>query len=383
MNKNQREKIGEWQLTTLKDVVNINYGKAPPELSLDGNVPVIGTGGIERYSYDFLFNGETIVLGRKGTINKPIYSYGKIWVIDTAYYLSDFKCGNVKWLYYVLSGVNYDILNEATGVPSLSRDRLYDISILEPPNIEKRKIAKILSTVDTAIDQTETLIAKYEKIKTGLMQDLLTKGIDENGKIRSEETHEFKDSPLGRIPVEWEIDTIENISEITTGNKDTQDKNDYGEFPFIVRSQTLERINSYSFDGEGILTSGDGVGVGKIYHYLNCKFDYHQRVYLIYDFKSYVFGKFLFYFFRENFFDEVSQYSAKTTVDSVRYDMIAKMLIPLPKENEQKSIISVLDKVESQIDEFVIELSKLKKIKSGLMQDLLIGKVRVTKLIKN
>ena len=95
-------------------------------------------------------------------------------------------------------------LNEATGVPSLSRDLLYKISTPTPPPDEQAKIAEVLSTVDRAIEETEALIAKQQRIKTGLMQDLLTRGIDEHGNLRSEQTHEFKDSPLGRIPVEWD-----------------------------------------------------------------------------------------------------------------------------------------------------------------------------------
>ncbi|MCP4628432.1 MAG: hypothetical protein GY850_33715 [bacterium] len=76
---------------------------------------------------------------------------------------------------------------------------------------EQTKIAEILSTVDRAIEQTEALIAKQQRIKTGLMQDLLTRGIDEHGNLRSEQTHEFKDSPLGRIPVEWEVVEVKKI----------------------------------------------------------------------------------------------------------------------------------------------------------------------------
>ena len=80
-----------------------------------------------------------------------------------------------------------------------------NIDLPFPPKSEQTKIAEILSTVDQAIEQTEALIAKQQRIKTGLMQDLLTRGIDEDGNLRSEETHEFKDSPLGRIPVEWDV----------------------------------------------------------------------------------------------------------------------------------------------------------------------------------
>ena len=79
------------------------------------------------------------------------------------------------------------------------------------PLPEQSKIAEVLSTVDRAIEQTEALIAKHQRIKTGLMQDLLTRGIDEHGNLRSEETHEFKDSPLGRIPVEWDIMALYEI----------------------------------------------------------------------------------------------------------------------------------------------------------------------------
>ncbi len=80
-----------------------------------------------------------------------------------------------------------------------------------PVKPEQTKIAEVLSTVDQAIEQTEALIAKQQRIKTGLMQDLLTRGIDEHGNLRSEETHEFKDSPLGRIPVGWEVNKIDRL----------------------------------------------------------------------------------------------------------------------------------------------------------------------------
>ncbi len=91
---------------------------------------------------------------------------------------------------------------------------------------------------------------------------------------------------LGLIPSDWEIRKIDDIVKIQTGNRNTQDKIKDGKYPFFVRSQQVERINSYSFDGEGVLTAGDGVGTGKIFHYINGKFDYHQRVYLMHDFSK-------------------------------------------------------------------------------------------------
>ena len=86
-----------------------------------------------------------------------------------------------------------------------------DTRIPVAPKPEQTKIAEILSTVDRAIEQTEALIAKQQRIKTSLMQDLLTRGIDEHGNLRSENTHQLKDSPLGRIPVEWEVKEIQEL----------------------------------------------------------------------------------------------------------------------------------------------------------------------------
>ena len=93
--------------------------------------------------------------------------------------------------------------------PGLKTGFTKGVTVEFPTDIrEQSMIVRVLSTVDRAIEQTETLIAKYQRIKTGLMQDLLTRGIDEHGNLRSEQTHEFKDSPLGRIPVEWGCDVI-------------------------------------------------------------------------------------------------------------------------------------------------------------------------------
>jgi type I restriction enzyme S subunit len=82
---------------------------------------------------------------------------------------------------------------------------------------------------------------------------------------------------------------------VSTGNKDTINKDDDGQYPFYVRSPIVERINSYSYDGEAVLMAGDGVGAGKVFHYANGKFDYHQRVYNIHGFKG-VKAKYLYYY---------------------------------------------------------------------------------------
>ncbi|MCK5545098.1 MAG: restriction endonuclease subunit S, partial [Desulfobulbaceae bacterium] len=113
----------------------------------------------------------------------------------------------------------------------------------------------------------------------------------------------YKDSGvewIGEIPEGWEVLRLRFLSKIKTGDKDTENREDNGKYPFYVRSQTIEHISTYSYDGEAILTAGDGVGVGKVFHYVNGKFDYHQRVYKISDFVG-IIAKYLFYYMKLNF----------------------------------------------------------------------------------
>ena len=242
---------------------------------------------------------------------------------------------------------------------------------------EQEKVAKILSSLDKAIEFTNLLVEKERNIKTALMQELLTNGIDEKWKIRTSQTHKYKQSKLGLIPYEWDFDIIENHTKIITGDKDTQDRLYDGIYPFYVRSQTIEKINTYSFDGEAVLTAGDGVGVGKVFHFVNGKFDFHQRVYCIYDFSEKLNSAFFFEYFKTYFIEQVNKYSAKGSVDSVRYDMIALMDIPLPPVEEQEQIAKILTTQDKKIEIEEINLAKLKELKKGLMNDLLTGKARI------
>jgi type I restriction enzyme S subunit len=182
----------------------------------------------------------------------------------------------------------------------------------------------------------------------------------------------YKKTEVGLIPEDWSCERIDQFAKITTGGKDTQDRVDDGVYPFYVRSNVIERINSYSFDGEAVLTSGDGVGVGKIFHYLNEKFDYHQRVYNIYNFREDVFGKYFYFFFSTHFYNRVMAMTAKSSVDSVRREMIADMLVPLPPTlEEQKAIATALSDVDDLINNLEKLIAKKKAIKQGAMQQLL------------
>ena len=174
-----------------------------------------------------------------------------------------------------------------------------------------------------------------------------------------EMSNRMKDSGIewiGEIPCDWKVVRLRFLSNIITGGKDTVDRNDNGKYPFYVRSPKIEQIDSYSFDGEAILTAGDGVGAGKVFHYVNGKFDYHQRVYNIHNFKN-VHAKYLYYYMKENFIKVVERGNAKSTVDSIRMPMLLDFPITLSSIDIERKITTFLDTTVTQIDS-IIERTK-------------------------
>ncbi|WP_082103704.1 restriction endonuclease subunit S [Salinicoccus halodurans] len=165
----------------------------------------------------------------------------------------------------------------------------------------------------------------------------------------------------------WEQRQVEDIALIATGKRDTQDSIEGGKYDFYVRSPKIEKIDSYSYDGEAVLTVGDGVGVGKVFHYVNGKFDFHQRVYKISDFKNFS-GLYFYYYFSTNFIYESRKYNAKTSVDSVRREMISKMKIPEPSVEEQNEIGRLLKKVDDTINLHQSKLSTLEQLKKSYLR---------------
>lgn len=182
--------------------------------------------------------------------------------------------------------------------------------------------------------------------------------------------------PKGNVPNlrfpefqgEWEKCKFRDVCSISTGNKNTQDKIDDGIYPFYVRSQTVERINSWTFDGEAILTAGDGVGVGKVFHHTYGKIGVHQRVYILSDFKCD--ANYLFHFFSSKFYNRVKRMSAKNSVDSVRKEMITDMPLSLPSHQEQVKIGYLLSLLDERIATQNKIIDKLQSLIKGLNDSL-------------
>jgi type I restriction enzyme S subunit len=274
------------------------------------------------------------------------------------------------------------------------------VEILTPPIKEQTQIATILSTIDRAIEQTEALITKQQRIKTGLMQDLLTKGIDENGNIRSEETHEFKDSPLGRIPVEWEVKSLDELTtKIGDGIHTTPaysentgfffiNGNNLGDGSIHITSDTL-CVNQGEFrkyyielDDRTILYSINGtigniafyknepVVLGKSAAYIKCKKSVNARL--------------IYHILQSEPVHRFYDYELTgSTIKNLSLAAMRATPIKIPRMQEEQEFLACrLDLCVYEIGQANNCLSKLRSLKTGLMQDLLTGKVRVTELIK-
>jgi type I restriction enzyme, S subunit len=270
---------------------------------------------------------------------------------------------------------------------------------------EQAKIAKVLSTVDRAIEQTEALIAKQQRIKTGLMQDLLTRGIDEHGNLRSEKSHKFKNSPLGMIPTEWEVDTFGNRVDLIHGHQFR--KYDFTEagLPVVKIGQVTEKglnisecsyvsqarqneFSAYRIEEGDVLMALTGATLGKV-----CRVSSDFRsIFLL---QNYRVGKFepklpkdidktyLYFLLQTNrLLNQVFQRVNAGAQGNVGKADFEKAIIFVPgfKEQQKAGMLLLLnDRKRAQLD---ANLIKLNSVKTALMQDLLTGKKRITPVLE-
>ena len=265
---------------------------------------------------------------------------------------------------------------------------------------EQTKIADILSTVDRAIEQTETLIAKQQRIKTGLMQDLLTRGIDEHGNLRSEQTHEFKDSPLGRIPVEWEVNPLSDLADVDRGKFTHRPRNDPrfygGEYPFIqtgdVTSHIGRKVVSYTqtLNKRGTKVSKEFPS-GTIAITIAANIADTAILGTPMFFPDSVVGavvalpnntRFVELMIRQwkPILEGLAPQSAQKNIN---LEVLRPLPIPTPSPEEQQRIGDLYDSLDFDQERMELTHLKLRSLKTALMQDLLTGKKRVTALLND
>lgn len=248
-----------------------------------------------------------------------------------------------------------------------------------PSAAEQKHIIRFLDhevgKIDALIAEQEKLITLLKEKRQAVISHAVTKGLNPDAPM--------KDSGaewLGQVPKHWDVARMRFLCSITTGSRDTQDAREEGDYPFFVRSDTIERIDTYSFDGEGVFTSGDGAGVGKIFHHFTGKCEIHQRVYLFHKFKR-ISGSFFYNYLRTNLEPVVLSQSAKSTVDSLRMPMLQNFWMTCPPEDEQEDICNFINKVELETADLLNESEKavslLKERRSALISAAVTGKIDV------
>lgn len=313
---------------------------------------------------------------------------------------------------YVFHALCYsDTLNQinnlkdgTTGITSIKVSNIKKLVLPFFEIAEQQTIASILSKTDEAIAETEKLIAKYNRIKTGLMQDLLTKGVDENGNIRSEETHEFKDSPIGRIPKEWDCFPIGKIFELKSGITPLRSNKRYFALEGYNWVKTLDLNEGHLYETEEKVTDyalkntslklmpinsilvamyGGWEQIGRT-SILKSEAGTNQAITCLFNPNRKMNSDFV------QLILQYYRYKWKEVAVSTRKDPnitksdIENFALVFPKNYDEQSLIA--GKIV-QIKEFVSNQqehsNKLRKLKSGLMQALLSGKVRVNAITPN
>jgi type I restriction enzyme S subunit len=283
----------------------------------------------------------------------------------------------------------------------ISRLQLTDGSFLDapiplPPPEEQAAMVRFLDyangRLERAVRAKRKVIALLHEQKQATLHRAVTGQDQVIEQKRADGTSAFSLQPsalpkkpsgipwLGDIPKHWEVQRLKFLTHIKTGGRDTVDRIDDGPYPFFVRSQTVERIDTFSFDGEAVLTAGDGAGVGKVFHYVNGKFEYHQRVYKFSNFRR-ITGKFFFHYFKSSLRFEALDASAKSTVDSLRLPLLQNFPTVLPPTSEQQNIVRWIDAesgpVDTAISRLEREISLLREYRTRLVADVVTGKLDV------
>jgi len=303
------------------------------------------------------------------------------------------------FIWYILHFFNDNLikLGQGSTFDAIGFKDLKTLIIPLPQLSEQRKIAEILKTIDNAIEKTDKIIEKYKRIKQGLMQDLLTKGIDENGNIRDEKTHRFKDLPLGRIPEEWEVVRLGEVGEIITGSTPPTENSEYygDEYLFISPEDiqnkkyienTTKKLTKLGMNIQRkispmsicVVCIGSTIGKIAITKY-ECSTNQQINT-IIPNLKLYD-PEALYYFINFHIQSPLKIEAGLQAVPIVKKSAFSKIPLPLPPLPEQQRIAEILTQTDQTIEKEQQYKEKLQKIKQGLMQDLLTGKVRVNHLI--
>ena len=323
----------EW--LPLKKVAKIRHGKDWKNLAT-GDIPVYGSGGIMGFVDTYAYDKPTVLIPRKGTITNIFYVDTPFWNVDTIYYTEiDTSKINPKYFYHFMKTINLPALDTGSGRPSLTQAVLNEIEIPIPYSESPKKSLEIQSKIALVLDTFTSLAAE-------LTTEL-------NARNKQYDYYRARFLSFDERQVEWK--KLGEIAEIGTGSHDTKDAVEDGDYIFYARGREPLRLGVFDFDETAIITAGDGVGVGKVFHYAQGKYALHQRAYRIVPNEA-IEPRFLYHYIVANFYSYIKKISVHASVTSLRKPMFINFQIPVPALAEQKRIVTILDKFDDLTHSF-------------------------------
>ena len=271
--------------------------------------------------------------------------------------------------------------------PAVNESDVRQLSIFMPEPSQRKAIGKVLDTIDEAIAQTESVIAKLKQVRAGMLHDLLSYGLDEHGQLRDPIAHpeQFKDSPLGLIPRAWDVGTVKSLAinrdskRIPVKQADRESR--HGLYPYYGASGIIDYIDGFIFEGDFVLIGEDGENLRSrqlpLAFIATGKFWVNNHAHILEPLPE-TDVRFLATILENQDFIPWLLGSAQPKLTQRNLEIVP-LRIPLP--DEQKRISDSLEKCDIEINAEIIELKKLKTLKSGLQDDLLTGRKRVPETI--
>lgn len=354
----------------LSDICNIKYGKDHKKLN-DGSIPVYGTGGIMRYVDSILYDKESVLIPRKGTLGNLFYVDEPFWSIDTLFYTEIDQSQVIpKYLFYKLKTLDLENMNVGTAVPSLTTALLNEIELNLPSLSYQQKTVNILTSFDNKIENNKAIITNLEEQAQEVFKYWF---VD----FKPFQEKEFVESQLGKIPLNWEIKELGEFFPIKTGKKNANIATENGKYPFFTCSQNISYTDDYSFDAQAILLAGNGDFNVKRF---KGKFEAYQRTYvLIPNNKNYT--GLLYYLINYYLEDLVSGYKG-SVINYITKGMIENFKFPFPKDIENIEILEIFNTIERKIAILKKENNKLVKIRDVLLPKLMSGEFQVEEVVE-
>ena len=333
----------------LKELIKIKNGKDYKTCKL-GSIPVYGTGGIINYVGEFLYNDESILLPRKGSLSNIRYVNQPFWTVDTMYW----TCVNKelvlpKYLYFYLKLLDLSSRDSGSTLPSMTFDAYYELEV-EIPRIKKqKKILDLLNPIEEKIMINNKINDNLEKQMKLLYEIFMFKA--ENKKINGS------------------FVTARDLVEVLTGKEDANFSIQNGKFNFFTCSNEILKCNEYKYDSSSILIAGNGDF--NVKHYTG-KFNAYQRTYILTPQKDYYALLYLASLYR------IESFKSKSTGSIVKFitkEDIENIPLFIP---ENKSIINILNKMIILKENNFSENEILIKLRDFLLPLLMNGQATIS-----